>query len=159
MDKWQVRNRVDELQFRYAHALDEKDMPGWLACFAQDGSYLCQTRENYQEQLPIGYMWDDRHARLQDRVKTITEIWAGTAEDYQPRHLVQCLRIAAAEAGCYDTVANFVVFYTTNRGDSRILATGAYYDRIRVDGEECAFVSKKAILDQVTVPRYLVYPI
>ena len=83
-----VRNHVDDLLARYAHAIDRKDMKGWLACFAEDGSYLCQTRENHQDGLPIGFMWDDRYSRLQDRVKTVDEIWKGTAEDYQPRHLV-----------------------------------------------------------------------
>jgi 3-phenylpropionate/cinnamic acid dioxygenase small subunit len=154
-----ARNIVNELQLKYAFAIDRKDMSGWLACFAEDGSYLCQTRENFQDGLPVGYMWDDRYARLQDRVKTINEVWAGTAEDYQPRHLLQCLSIADAGSGLIDAVSNFVVFYTTNRGDSQILTTGEYHDRVRITGDQASFVSKKAILDQITVPRYLVYPI
>jgi 3-phenylpropionate/cinnamic acid dioxygenase small subunit len=159
MDKWMVRSMVGELLARYAFAIDRKDMPGWLACFDKDGTYLCQTRENFNDGLPIGYMWDDRYARLQDRVKTVDEIWAGTAEDYQPRHLVQSLDVSGGEGGLYDVVANFVVFYTTNGGDSRILTTGEYHDTVRIAGEQALIVSKKAILDQITVPRYLVYPI
>lgn len=159
MDKWTLRNLVAELGQRYTFALDRKDMQGWLDCFAQDGTYLCQTRENHQDNLPIGFMWDDCHERLRDRVKTITQVWAGTAEDYQPRHLVQCVDVREAGDGLYDAVSNFVVFYTTNRGDSQILATGEYLDRIRISGGQGSFVARKAILDQVTVPRYLVYPI
>ena len=159
MDNINARRVVDELQVRYAFALDRKDMNGWLGCFAQDGSYLCQTRENFQDKLPIGYMWDDRHERLRDRVKTITEVWAGTAEDYQARHLVQCMSVSDAGDGIVEALSNFVVFYTTNRGDSRILATGEYHDRVRLGDGLSTFVSKRAILDQVTVPRYLVYPI
>jgi 3-phenylpropionate/cinnamic acid dioxygenase small subunit len=154
-----TRNIVNELQLKYAFAIDRKDMRGWLACFAEDGSYLCQTRENFQDNLPIGYMWDDRYARLQDRVKTITEVWAGTAEDYQPRHVVQGLHVEDAGDGMIDAISNFVVFYTTNRGDSQILTTGEYHDRVRIVGTQASFVAKKAILDQITVPRYLVYPI
>lgn len=159
MDRWTVRNLVSELAQQYAFALDRKDMPGWLACFAADGTYLCQTRENHQDGLPIGYMWDDCFERLQDRVKTITEVWAGTAEDYQPRHIVQCVDIRPAGEGEHDAICNFVVFYTTNRGDSRILATGEYHDRVRIAEGRALLVNRKAILDQVTVPRYLVYPV
>ncbi|MGE0114437.1 MAG: aromatic-ring-hydroxylating dioxygenase subunit beta [Steroidobacteraceae bacterium] len=159
MDKWAVLNLVNDLQQKYIFAIDRKDMNGWLACFAEDGTYLCQTRENYDEKLPIGFMWDDRYGRLKDRVKTVNEVWAGTAEDYQSRHLIQSVDCKDAGNGLYDVVTNIVVFYTTNRGDSRVLATGEYLDRVRITGDRAQFVSKKAILDQTTVPRYLVYPV
>jgi 3-phenylpropionate/cinnamic acid dioxygenase small subunit len=159
VDNSTARNRVNDLQLQYAYALDRKDMNGWLACFAEDGSYLCQTRENYQDNLPIGFMWDDRYARLKDRVKTIDEVWAGTAEDYQPRHFVQCLSVNSGSDGVFEAISNFMVFYTTSRGDSRTLATGEYHDRVRIAGDRAQFIAKKAILDQITVPRYLVYPI
>ena len=83
----------------------------------------------------------------------------GTAEDYQPRHFVQSLAVTSGDGGLWNVVANFVVFYTTNGGDSRILTTGEYHDTVRIAGDQALVVSKKAILDQVTVPRYLVYPI
>jgi 3-phenylpropionate/cinnamic acid dioxygenase small subunit len=159
MDRQTIRFLIEELQMRYAHALDSKNMPGWAACFAVDGSYLCQTRENHDRKLPIGYMSDDSVARIRDRVKTVDEIWRGTAEDYQTRHLVQSVHVGAAPGGLHEAVGNFVVFYTTNRGDSRILATGEYIDQIRITDQQALLVSRKAILDQVTVPRYLVYPI
>jgi 3-phenylpropionate/cinnamic acid dioxygenase small subunit len=159
MDRQTVRFLIDELQMRYAHALDSKSMPRWAECFAADGSYLCQTRENHDRKLPIGYMWDDSVARIRDRVKTVDEIWRGTAEDYQSRHLVQSVQVGAGADGLYPAAGNFVVFYTTNRGDSRILATGEYIDQIRIADQCALLVSRQAILDQVTMPRYLVYPI
>ena len=152
-------SKIDALQSAYVLALDSMDMDGWLGCFAEDGTYLCQTLESFSEGLPVGYMWDDRYGRLKDRVKTVTEVWAGPAEEYQPRHFCQRLSAKAGADGLIETVSNFVVFYTTNRGDSRVLATGKYLDSIRV-GPACAqFVSRKAILDQTVVPRYLVYPL
>ncbi|MBV2205686.1 MAG: nuclear transport factor 2 family protein [Pseudomonas sp.] len=154
-----VFNSIDELLQRYAKVLDRKDMRGWLACFGEDGTYLCQSWENYTEGLPVGFMLDDCHARLRDRVKAVDEVWAGTAEDYQPRHLCQRLSCEADEQGGYQVVSNFVVFYTTNRGDSQVLATGEYLDRVRVVDGVASLVSRKAILDQDVAPRYLVYPI
>lgn len=150
--------KIDTLLSKYALALDSKDMNGWLDCFAEDGTYLCQTLESFSEGLPVGFMWDDRFGRLKDRVKAVTEVWAGTAEEYQPRHFCQRLLTETLGDGLVEVTSNFVVFYTTNRGDSRVLATGKYIDLIRV-GASAQFVSRKAILDQTVVPRYLVYPI
>jgi anthranilate 1,2-dioxygenase small subunit len=154
-----VLSALGALLAEYALALDRRDMKRWLACFAHDGSYLCQSRENFERNLPIGYMWDDRYARLQDRVKTVDEVWKGTAEEYQPRHLFQTLTVTPQADGLLEAVSNFTVFATTHRGDSQLLATGEYLDRVRVSADRALFVGRRAILDQVTVPRYLVYPI
>jgi 3-phenylpropionate/cinnamic acid dioxygenase small subunit len=159
MNSVAMRSTCDELHARYAQALDARDMKRWLACFATDGSYLCQSRENHERGLPIGYMWDDRYARLQDRVKTVEEVWKGTAEEYQPRHLVQTLSVSRDDADHLQACSNFVVFSTTHRGDSQVLATGEYLDRIRIAKGTALLVARRAILDQITVPRYLVYPI
>lgn len=152
-------SKIEALQSGYALALDSKNMDGWLDCFADDGTYLCQTLESFSDGLPVGFMWDDRLGRLKDRVKAVTEVWAGTAEEYQPRHFGQRLSAKPGADGLVETVSNFVVFYTTNRGDSQVLATGQYLDTIRVSDDAAKFVSRKAILDQTVVPRYLVYPI
>lgn len=154
-----IISSIDELLQRYAKVLDRKDMQGWLATFCNEGSYLCQSRENHTEGLPVGFMLDDCHERLRDRVKAVEDVWAGTAEDYQTRHLCQRLSCDANEQDGYHVVSNFVVFYTTNRGDSQILATGEYIDHILVVDDVASIFSRKAILDQDVAPRYLVYPI
>lgn len=159
MNNLMVNEAVSTLQRRYAYALDRREMEVWLECFATDGSYLCQTKENFDEGLSIGFMLDDCYARLQDRVKAIEEVWAGTAEEYQSRHMVSPIHIGEPADGMVEAVSNFVVFYTTNRGHSSILATGEYRDVIRVSGETAQFKSRKAILDQSVIPRYIVYPI
>lgn len=150
---------IESLFRQYAHALDRHDMPGWLACFAEDGSYLCQTRENHEEGMPVGIMRDDGHARLRDRVKAVDKVWAGTAEEYRTRHFHQQLECTPLDGGMYEVVSNFVVYYTTNRGDCSILAAGQYLDRIRIRDGVGRFVSRRAILDQQVTPRYLVYPV
>lgn len=159
MDQSSINDAVAALQRRYAYALDRRNMEAWLACFADDGTYLCQTRESFDEGLPVAFMWDDKFSRLKDRVKAINEVWAGTAEDYQPRHFCFATRVGEVAGGTVEAVSNFTVFYTTNRGDSSILATGEYIDTIRLSGEGAQFTSKKAVLDQAVLPRYLVYPI
>jgi len=153
-----VLMQVDELQMKYLAALDRHDMKAWLACFAEEGSYVCITRENHDAGLPVALMLDDCGARLRDRVKFIDEVWSGTFEDYATRHFVQRIECTSSDGGV-KVLTNFMVSYTNRRGGSDILATGVYEDEIDLGGNGARFRLKRAIMDTVTTPRYLVYPI
>lgn len=151
---------IDALQLNYLRALDRFDMEAWLDCFeAGAGSYVCTTRENVEQNLPLALMMDDCRARLHDRVRFITEVWSGTFEEYSTRHFVQRLDCAGNGPGRYAVESNFMVAYTSDRRHSEILAAGVYLDVVSVNSAGALFESKKAILDTVTTPRYLVYPV
>jgi 3-phenylpropionate/cinnamic acid dioxygenase small subunit len=151
---------IDALQLKYLRALDGFDMTAWLDCFVSDaGSYVCTTRENEEQNLPLALMMDDCRERLRDRVKFITEVWSGTFEEYTTRHFVQRLDCAETEPGLYAVESNFMVAYTSGRRNSEILAAGVYLDEVAVDNGSTRFLSKKAVLDTITTPRYLVYPV
>jgi anthranilate 1,2-dioxygenase small subunit len=154
-----VLARIDDLQMKYLAALDRHDLNAWLACFAEDGSYVCITRENEDAGLPVAMMLDDTRARLKDRVKFVNEVWSGTYEDYATRHFVQRLECTQGANGHINVSTNFMVSYTNRQGGSDILVTGVYEDEIEVGGDQARFKSKRAILDTVTTPRYLVYPV
>jgi 3-phenylpropionate/cinnamic acid dioxygenase small subunit len=154
-----VLARVDDLQMKYLAALDRHDLNAWLDCFAQEASYTCITRENHDAGLPVALMLDDTRARLKDRVKFINEVWSGTFEDYATRHFMQRLKCTQGAGGRVDVQTNFMVSYTNRRGGSDILVTGIYEDEIDLSGKEAYFTAKRAIMDTVTTPRYLVYPV
>ena len=151
--------RIDALQRRYARALDTRDMTGWAGCFGESGGYICIARENVEQELPVAIMMDDSLARIRDRVTYIAKVWASTFEDYQTRHFVQRIDCAPLGGDLYAVESNFMVAYTTARGRSEILVAGTYEDEIELDRGDAKFRAKKAILDTVTTPRYLVYPV
>jgi 3-phenylpropionate/cinnamic acid dioxygenase small subunit len=155
----QTLARVDELQMKYLAALDRHDLDAWLECFAEEASYTCITKENTDAGLPVAIMLDDSRARLKDRVKFINEVWSGTYEDYGTRHFVQRFECKPNGENRVNVLSNFIVSYINRRGGSDILVTGVYQDDIDLAGDAPRFVSKKAIMDTVTTPRYLVYPI
>lgn len=144
---------------KYLAALDRQDMKGWLDCFAEEGSYICISRENEDAGLPVAMMLDDTRARLKDRVKFVDEVWSGTYEAYSTRHFVQRFECTQAGGERYNVLSNFIVSYTNRRGGSDILVTGVYEDQIDLNGTAARFTAKKAVMDTVTTPRYLVYPI
>jgi anthranilate 1,2-dioxygenase small subunit len=150
---------IDALQVRYARALDRRDLTAWLDCFASEASYTCTHRENVEQGLPLALMMDDCTERLRDRVKFITEVWAGIFEDYWTRHFFQRLEHRVQDDQLCTVTSNFSVFYTTNDGLSAVLAVGSYEDEVIIMPKGAKFRSRRAILDTSTLPRYLVYPV
>lgn len=150
---------IDALQMKYLGALDRRDFDAWLDCFAEEAAYVCISRENHEAGLPVAVMMDDTRARLRDRVRFIKEVWSGTYEDYATRHFVQRIDSKLLDKSYVSVITNFMVSYTNRRGGSDILVTGVYEDTVDVKGGTPRFASKRAILDTVTTPRYLVYPV
>jgi len=150
---------IDDLQIRYISALDRRDFDAWLACFDSHGSYICTPRENEEQGLPLALMMDDCYERLKDRVSYITQVWAGTFEDYWTRHFIQRLACTPGSTNSYSVITNFEVLYTSARGRSEILVAGCYQDEVIVSPTGAKFRAKKAVLDTSTTPRYLVYPV
>lgn len=154
--------QLDDLNLAYADALDRKNMKAWLACFAErdDASYICISQENVENDLPIAFMLDDNHARLQDRVKYVDDIWVGTFEDYQTRHMVQRMTAIPLSGSEVAMRSNLCVMSTAEEtGLSQLLVAGVYEDVVDLGNGEAKLVSRKAILDTNVQPRYLVYPV
>lgn len=151
---------VDDLQRRYVEALDHRDLNAWLDCFCQSAasSYFCISAENVENKLPIGLMYDDCRARIEDRVTFITKVWVGTYQPYRTRHFVQRIGSGKRAGGQLHLVSNFSIAITPEGGTSSLLAVGQYEDVIELDRGEPRFLSKRAVYDTTVLPRYIVYP-
>ncbi|HEY4065949.1 MAG TPA: aromatic-ring-hydroxylating dioxygenase subunit beta [Burkholderiaceae bacterium] len=157
-----IEQAIDRLQARYAAALDGKRMQGWYDSFAArpDSSYVCTTAENVAAKLPVALMLDDNRDRLADRVTFVQKVWAGTFQDYRTRHLIQRLECEESADGVFEVNSNFIVTFTPEEsGDSRLLVCGAYQDVVVREGAGLCFLHKRAVMDTIVLPRYVVYPI
>ncbi len=150
---------IDMLQTTYVRALDQRDLPAWVACFSTEAEYSCIPFENVEQGLPLALMLDDNHARIRDRAKFIDEVWRGTFEDYRTRHFVQRLSCETEEDERWTVQSNVMVLYTTAEGRSEILVAGTYVDEIERRNDTYTFRKKVVLIDTATTPRYLVYPI
>ncbi|MCU1645751.1 MAG: Ad [Nocardia sp.] len=149
---------IDDLLGRYAQVLDDQDWEQWPTLFAEECSYTVHTLDNLQRGLPLAYMYDDNRARVLDRIKFITEVWAGTVEPYRTRHVTQRTRAVLTAAGNWNIRSNFQVSYSENDALSGLLATGYYEDVVEVFDGGARFVSRAVRLDSMPA-RYLVYPL
>lgn len=152
--------QIDELQIEYMDALDRKDMKGWLGTFSVDGRYSCKTLESEQNKWTIALIADDCYARLEDRVKFVDQVWVGTFQDYQTRHVVQRLTSAIDTNSVVRMRSNFVVTFTrSDNGKTAVYAAGTYHDVIQLSGEGSRFIEKRAVIDAPVLSHYTVYPV
>lgn len=149
---------LDDLYAAYADVVDERRWQQWPDMFTEDCVYAVHSLDNAERGLPLAYMLDDCRARLLDRVKFVTEVWAGTVEPYRTRHVIQRTRTEAIGEDAYLVRANMLVTYTESDGTPAILAGGYYEDRVKVTEAGPLFAEKKVYLDG-TPSRYLVYPL
>ncbi|MGW5113155.1 aromatic-ring-hydroxylating dioxygenase subunit beta [Nocardia sp. NPDC004123] len=149
---------IDELLGHCSYVLDQQDWAQWPDLFAQECSYTVQTLDNIERGLPLAYMYDDNRARVLDRVKFITEVWAGTIEPYRTRHVTQRTHASPVDADHWMVRSNFHVSFTENDSLSGLLATGYYEDAIELTGGSARLTSRAVRLDSMPA-RYLVYPL
>jgi anthranilate 1,2-dioxygenase small subunit len=154
----QVAYLMDELAGAYAGAVDQRDFTAWLALFAQECTYEVHAMENVREGLPLAYMMDDCRERMVDRVKMIQEVWAGTVEPYDTRHIQQRTALLELGDGRWKVQSNLLVAYTAASGEAGILISGHCDDIVVLDGATALFESRFVVVDNIP-PRYLVYPV
>lgn len=160
VEQQDVLAALDNLQNSYAIALDNKDLPGWLATFSEreDASYICRSAENESLGLPIALMYDDCRARLKDRITFVTKIWKGTFQDYRTRHFTQRLSCEKQGDDTFRVRSNYSIEYTFDPHATGILTAGVYEDVVVMEGGEARFLSKRAVYDTTVLPQYIVYP-
>jgi hypothetical protein len=64
---------VEDLNTRYAEAIDEDRLEVWPDFFSADGRYLVTTAENVAQGLPLGIMSATSRAMLRDRIKALRQ--------------------------------------------------------------------------------------
>lgn len=149
---------LDDALGRYVSVVDDQQWDRWPELFADECSYAVRSLENAERDLPLAYMLDDNHGRLLDRVKFITEVWAGTVEPYRTRHVIQRTDTERLDEHTYRVRSNLIVTYTELDGIPAVLASGVYEDRIRLTDGGSLFVEKNVYLDGMPA-RYLIYPL
>jgi 3-phenylpropionate/cinnamic acid dioxygenase small subunit len=117
-----LRQKVEELHARYAHALDEDRLEDWPGFFTEDGVYRIATAENESRGLPAPILFAQGRPMLRDRV-------------YEPqryRHVVSSVLLGEESAGRVSCKSSFLVIRIMENGETTLFASGRYLDRISV---------------------------
>jgi 3-phenylpropionate/cinnamic acid dioxygenase small subunit len=147
---------VEDLNARYAEAIDEDRLEAWPDFFSADGRYLVTTAENVAQGLPLGIMSATSRAMLRDRIKALRQANVYEAQRY--RHVLGTPRIEAAN-GTLRARTSFMVARIMHTGETMLFATGCYEDRVVLDEGGAHFAEKTVILDSRVIDTLLAIPL
>jgi 3-phenylpropionate/cinnamic acid dioxygenase small subunit len=149
--------RVQDLNARYADAIDDDRLESWPDFFREDGRYLVTTAENAAQNLPIGLMYATSRAMLRDRIKALRQ--ANIYEPQRYRHVLGSPRLLEAASGGVRAHTSFMVARIMHTGDTMLFATGRYEDRIVFDGDDAHFAEKTVVIDSRQIDTLLAIPL
>ena len=149
--------RVQDLNARYADAIDDDRLEEWAGFFRADGRYLITTAENFSQGLPIGLMYATSQAMLRDRIKALRQANIYEAQSY--RHVLGAPRLIEATDGGARARTSFIVVRIMHSGETMLFATGRYEDRIVFEGTEALFAEKTVIIDSRQIDTLLAIPL
>ena len=82
----ELRLRIQDLNARYAQAIDDNKLEAWPDFFSENGRYRVVTAENFERGLPLGMIHATSRAMLRDRVRSLRDANVYEAQRY--RHLL-----------------------------------------------------------------------
>lgn len=157
LDDAQLRQRLDDLQTDYVHAVDDDDLEAWPEFFTDDASYKIQSRENHAAGLPMGVLYCNSKGMLRDRVLALRT--ANIFEPHTNAHMLSRSRYAKMADGLIGGRTNFQVIRTMQDGQMDLFAVGKYLDRIDVSGPAPLFRERLVVLESRRIDVLLCYPL
>jgi salicylate 5-hydroxylase small subunit len=152
-----LQHEVDQLNARYAAALDEKRYNDWPEFFVEDAFYKVQARENFDRQLPLALIALESKGMMKDRVYGITQtIYHGP---YYMRHVVSPAMVMEQDDGVVRAQANYAVFRTKPGSVSEVYNVGRYIDELVREDGVLRLRQRCCVYDSEMVLNSLIYPI
>jgi anthranilate 1,2-dioxygenase small subunit len=152
-----LRVEVEEFHAAYCAALDEDRIADWPRFFTADAIYRITARENQDAGFPVGLVYCEGRAMIEDRALAIAKT-AMFAPRYL-RHYVTNVRVLGTEAGVVSAAANYLVLQTLVDERTTIQQAGRYLDRfVRIEGH-LLLRERHCVYDTLLIDNSLVMPV
>jgi anthranilate 1,2-dioxygenase small subunit len=152
---------IEDLNARYAQAIDDDRLEAWPEFFTEDASYAIVPRENVELGYEIAIVSCRNRAMMTDRVFAIRK--ASLYGPHRYRHIVSRSLVSEEGDGTIAAVTPFVVFQMRTDpidfGKIETYALGEYRDRYTRGGEELRLLRRIVVLDNSTVRTLLATPL
>ena len=149
--------RIDALNLRYGHAIDDGEYERWPGFFVEDALYKITTRWNHDRAMPAGLMLCQGRAMMEDRVSALR-----SANIYEPhfyRHLIDPPAGIGMSDGAIAAMASFAVWRVMQSGAPEIFCTGRYVDRIVEADGALKFSQRIVVCDGERIDTMIVLPL
>ena len=148
---------VDRFNAEYCWTLDGGDLTKWPSLFIQNCFYRVTSIENAEKGLPVGLIYMEGRAMLEDRVTAILH-----AEMYAPRemrHFVSNTRVLSVAPDKIVSQSNVMVLETLVEGPTTIHLAGQYHDTFVRDQSDLVLESREFVYDNTVIATDLVIPV
>jgi anthranilate 1,2-dioxygenase small subunit len=156
-----VYAEIEDLNARYAQAIDDDRLEAWPDFFTEDATYAIVPRENVELGYEIAIVSCRNRAMMTDRVFAIRK--ASLYGPHRYRHIVSRSLITEDAGGTIAAVTPFVVFQMRTDpidfGTIETYALGEYRDRYTRSGDELRLLRRLVVLDNSTVRTLLATPL
>jgi 3-phenylpropionate/cinnamic acid dioxygenase small subunit len=152
-----LKLKVEDLNARYAQAIDDDKLEAWPDFFIEHGRYRVTTAENFERGLPLAMIYATSRAMLRDRVRSLREANVYEAQRY--RHIIATALVTPGEDGAINAQTSFMVARIMHSGETTLFATGRYHDHIVFENGEARFAEKVVILDSRLIDTLLAIPL
>lgn len=152
----EVRLMIEDLIADCAHALDDDDLELWPGFFTEDATYKITTRENHENNWPLGIMYCDSNGMMRDRIVALR-----TANVFEPHtycHILGRTRINAGDNGIWRARTNFEIVRTMQDGGDFRYAVGKYLDECVMEDRKMKLKSRVVVLESRRIDILLVIP-
>ena len=153
----ELQLKIQDLNARYAQAIDGNKLEAWPDFFTDDCLYEIVPRENADAGLPIGIIYCDSKKMLQDRVLSLRH--ANIYEAHTYRHMTSGLVFTQNADGSVDAQSSYVVVQTLQNGESFVYQAGRYEDRVVKTEAGWRYARRRVVYDTLRVATLLATPI
>jgi anthranilate 1,2-dioxygenase small subunit len=159
LDALLLWHEVEQFNAAYAAALDEQRLFDWVDMFTEDAHYNNLSRENADNNLPVGLIYCENKNMLHDRAFALQNT-AMFAPRYL-RHIIGNLQVLGEETnGEFRARANYVVLQVLyDRPEATLHQVGVYYDRFRRVNSVLKLAERKCVYDNLLVDNALCLPV
>lgn len=151
-----LQHQIEQLYYRYATLLNDGPLEEWPGLFCEDCFYAVIPRDNHEAGLPLAIMRCESRGMLEDRVYSVRETMV-----YEPRyirHHITNIQILGEQDGLIESTANYTIIETLMDELPKILNSGKYLDKIKMDDGQYRFAEKYCVFDSILVPNSIIYP-
>ncbi len=151
-----LRQEIELFNAEYCAVLDANDLERWPSFFTAQAMYRITARENAELGLPVGLVYCEGRAMMEDRAIAISR-----TQMFAPRytlHLLGQTRVHAEDAEGIHAQTPFLLVQTLVEGQSTLHLAGRYHDRfVREDGR-LLLAERQVVHDTNILANDLVYP-
>ncbi|MGZ3351145.1 MAG: aromatic-ring-hydroxylating dioxygenase subunit beta [Xanthobacteraceae bacterium] len=153
----ELQLKIQDLNVRYAQAIDDNQLEAWPDFFTEDGRYRVTTAENFERGLPLSMIYATSRAMLRDRVRSLRDANVYEAQRY--RHIVAPPLLTGDEGRGTRARTGFLVARIMHTGETTLFASGRYEDHVVLDDGVARFAEKVVILDSRLIDTLLAIPL